>query len=177
MRKGGLAIGRWRALREGALLYLYVAIGAAIGGVARALVSLSAIEIVGPGFPWGTFVANVAGSFLIGFYATLTEPGGRLTASPRTRHFVMTGICGGFTTFSVFSLETFRFVATQDYSMAAINVGASVAAWLISAWIGCMIASRLNISGARRLSDGTEKFDGDGCSDRGESAPHPYRRE
>lgn len=65
----------------------------------------------------------------------------------------MTGICGGFTTFSIFSLETFRFIATQDYSMAAANVGVSVVAWMLAVWAGAVAASRLNrLPGARRPS-------------------------
>lgn len=144
---------RWRAFRGGILLYLFVAAGAAIGGVARALVSLALADAAPHGFPWGTLVANVVGSFIIGFYATLTEPGGRLMVTARTRQFVMTGICGGFTTFSIFSLETFRFIATQDYPMAAANVGLSVVAWMLSVWAGAAAASRLNrLSGARRPS-------------------------
>lgn len=81
MRRDGLTMARWRALRAGLALYAFVAAGAAIGGVGRALVSLAAINLAGPCFPWGTLVANVAGSFVIGFYATLTEPGGRLMVS------------------------------------------------------------------------------------------------
>jgi protein CrcB len=139
-----------RALGGGALMYACVAAGAAIGGVGRALVSLAAIEVAGSGFPWGTLVANVLGSFVIGFYATLTEPGGRLMAGARARQFVMTGMCGGFTTFSVFSLETLRFLAEKDWTMAGVNVGASVTTWLLAVWAGAALAGRINrLSGDR----------------------------
>jgi CrcB protein len=143
-------MARWRTLSGGALLYVFVAVGAAIGGVGRALVSLAAIEIAGPGFPWGTLVANGLGSFVIGFYASLTEPGGRLMVSARMRQFVMTGICGGFTTFSVFSLETFRFLADRDWPMAGLNIGLSLVTWLLAVWAGAALAVRLNrLSGDR----------------------------
>lgn len=135
---------RWRALRDGLLLYLAVALGTAIGGVARALVSLAAIELAGPGFPWGTLAANVLGSFVIGFYATLSAPDGRLFVGARQRHFVMTGICGGFTTFSVFSLEALRFAADGLYWMAAVYVGVSLVTWLAAAWLGHALAARIN---------------------------------
>ena len=136
MRRDGLTMSRWRALRSGALLYGFVAAGAATGGVGRALVSLAALELAGPRFPWGTLFANVAGSFVIGFYATLTEPGGRLMVSARTRQFVMTGICGGFTTFSVFSLETFQLLAERNWSLAGINIGLSLVTWMLAVWAG-----------------------------------------
>jgi CrcB protein len=135
---------RWRAARDGLLLYLSVALGTAIGGIARALVSLAAIEVAGPGFPWGTLAVNVVGSFVIGFYATLSAPEGRLFVSARKRHFVMTGICGGFTTFSVFSLETLRLATDGDYTRAALNVGISVATWLAAVWLGHALAARIN---------------------------------
>src|SRR5438045_5992034 len=90
-----------------AILYGYVAAGSVLGGVARYLVSV--IIQSGPGFPWATLFVNVTGSFIIGFYSTLSGPDGRLFASARQRQFVMTGFCGGYTTFSTFSLETFRF--------------------------------------------------------------------
>lgn len=157
MRRDRLAAAWWRARRGGVLLYVYVAAGAAIGGVGRALVSLVAIDIAGPGFPWGTLVANVTGSFVIGFYATLTEPGGRLMVSTRARQFVMSGICGGFTTFSVFSLETFRFLADRDWPMAGVNIGLSLATWLLAVWAGAMFAARFNrLSGDRAPSQSTE---------------------
>jgi CrcB protein len=135
---------RWQEARDGLMLYLSVALGTAIGGVARALVSLAAIEVAGPGFPWGTLAANVVGSFVIGFYATLSAPDGRLFVGARQRHFVMTGICGGVTTFSVFSLETLRFATVGDYRMAALNVGLSVVTWLAAVWLGHALAARVN---------------------------------
>lgn len=135
---------RRRALRDGVRLYLAVALGTAIGGVARALVSISTVELFGTGFPWGTLVANVVGSLIIGGYATLTMPGGRVFASARQRHFVMTGFCGGFTTFSVFSLETLRFAAEGHYRMAAAYTGISLVTWLAAAWLGHALAARIN---------------------------------
>lgn len=102
---------QWRAALDGLLLHLFVAAGTAIGGTARAAVSIVVLKIAGPGLHWGTLTVNVTGCFVIGFFAALTSPGGRLFLSARTRQFVMTGLCGGFTTFSVFSLETFRFAA------------------------------------------------------------------
>lgn len=135
---------RWREARETILLYLFVASGTAIGGTARALVSIAAIEVAGAGFPWGTLIANVVGSFVIGFFATLTGPDGRLFVSARIRQFVMTGLCGGFTTFSVFSLETYRLAAAGNHSMATLNLGVSVVAWLIAVWIGHALATQFN---------------------------------
>lgn len=159
MRRDGLTMSRWRAFRGGVLLYAFVAAGAAIGGVGRALVSLVAIELAGSGFPWGTLVANVLGSFVIGFYATLTEPGGRLMVSARTRQFVMTGICGGFTTFSVFSLETFSFLAARDWPMAGLNIGVSLVTWLLAVWAGAILAARFNRLSGDRLPASSTKGD------------------
>ena len=91
-----------------ARLYLAVALGSAIGGSLRWLASELIHAWSGAGFPWGTLFVNVTGSLAIGFYAALAGPDGRLLAGARQRQFVMTGICGGYTTFSVFSLETLR---------------------------------------------------------------------
>lgn len=143
----------WRSIRAALLMYLAVAFGTAIGGVLRAGVSLASLEMLGPGFPWGTLAANGIGSFVIGAYAALTGPDGRLFVGARQRQFVMTGICGGFTTFSVFSLETLRFAARNDYPLAVVNVGVSVVIWLLAVWAGHALAMRLNrLDGRRRTA-------------------------
>lgn len=90
------------------MAYVWIAIGSALGGVARYWCSGIVARMIGETFPWGTLVVNVAGSFIIGFFATLTGPDGRVFASSTTRLFVMFGFCGGFTTFSSFSIQTLR---------------------------------------------------------------------
>jgi CrcB protein len=129
--------------RSLALLYLAVAIGSVVGSVLRWGVSLAAPAWLGALFPWGTLFANVTGSLAIGFYARLTAPGGRLFASPRMRHFVMTGVCGGYTTFSVFSLETLQ-LAPRAPILAAAYAMISIAAWLLAVWLGDALAARIN---------------------------------
>jgi len=135
---------RWRQVRAAAVLYGLVAAGTVIGGVARALVGLATRAALDPAFPWDTALVNTLGSFLIGFYATLTEPDGRVFASSRQRLFVMGGFCGGFTTFSIFSLDTLLLARTGALSLAALNVGGSVAAWLLAVWVGYLLGSKLN---------------------------------
>ncbi|MEP9373727.1 fluoride efflux transporter CrcB [Mesorhizobium sp. KR1-2] len=135
---------RSRLAGETTRLYLAVSAGAVIGSVSRALASLAALAWIGPGFPWGTLFVNVVGSFIIGFYATLTGPGGRLFSSTHQRQFVMAGFCGGFTTFSTFSLETLQLAQGGAWLVAALNVSVSVAAWLGAVWLGHMLALRLN---------------------------------
>lgn len=115
---------------------LAVGLGSALGAVARYLCSLAAIVCLGNGFPWGTLVVNVLGSFIIGLYATLTEPHGRLAASPVTRQFVLVGFCGGFTTFSIFSLETLLLIGQGASVLAGLNVIVSVMVWLLAVWGG-----------------------------------------
>ncbi|MFL6814619.1 MAG: fluoride efflux transporter CrcB [Bradyrhizobium sp.] len=125
-----------------AILYGYVAAGSALGGVARYLLSVL-IQLI-PGFPWATLFVNVTGSFIIGFYSTLSGPDGRLFASVRQRQFVMTGFCGGYTTFSTFSLETFTLLQGGMVQTALLNIAVSVVTWLVAAWMGHALASRLN---------------------------------
>lgn len=135
---------RWRAAVDAARLYALVGLGSMIGGVLRALASLAAIALLGPGFPWGTLFVNLLGSFAIGFYATLTGPDGRVFARTGQRQFVMAGICGGFTTFSVFSLETLRLVQDSALGLAALHLLVSLAAWLGAVVAGHLLAQRLN---------------------------------
>lgn len=125
-------------------LLLSVGLGAMIGSVARSLVSVGLLHIFGPGFGWGTLTVNVLGSLLIGLYATLTEPDGRVFVSPAKRQFVLAGFCGGFTTFSIFSLETLLLVERQAFALAAINVGGSVILWLLAVWTGYRLGVHLN---------------------------------
>ena len=124
--------------------YISVALGSIVGGVARYLVSVLFLSQLGSGFPWATLFVNVTGSFIIGFYAALTGPDGRLFVSPRQRQFVMVGICGGYTTFSAFSLETLRLVQSGDIQAASFNLFISVVGWLTAVWLGHALAARLN---------------------------------
>ena len=129
-------------LRPAALLYACVAAGSVLGGVARYLVSL--VILSGSPLPWATLFVNVTGSFIIGFYAALSGPDGRLLAGAPQRQFVMTGFCGGYTTFSTFSLETFGLLQAGDVRTALANIAISVGASLLAVWLGHILAARLN---------------------------------
>jgi len=124
--------------------YLWIALGAGLGGVLRYAVSGAAVRLGAVSFPYGTLFINVAGSAFIGFFAALSGPDGRLLVAPNTRLFVMTGICGGFTTFSTFSLETLRLLQDRQYAAAASNISASIALCLLGVWAGHQLALYLN---------------------------------
>src|SRR5215472_7879173 len=128
--------------RNTAILYACVAIGGMLGSIARYLASL--LIPAAAGFPWATLFVNISGSFVIGFYSTLTGPDGRLFATTRQRQFVMTGFCGGYTTFSAFSLETFRLLHGGMRGTAFSYIAVSVVTWLVAVWLGHMLATRLN---------------------------------
>lgn len=126
------------------MTYLWVALGAALGGVLRYWCYGAAVRLGAELFPWGTLFVNVAGSAVIGFFATMTGVDGRLLASPETRIFVMAGFCGGFTTFSTFSLETLKLVQDRQWMAASMNVAGSVVLCLAGVWLGHVLAVRLN---------------------------------
>jgi fluoride exporter len=128
--------------------YLWVALGGALGSVARhALSGLIAFRW-GGSFPWGTLVVNITGSLLIGFLATLTAPEGRWLAPSGARVFLMAGICGGYTTFSSFSLQTLNLIENGQWLSALGNAVASVVLCLLAVWLGHILALRLSLGGS-----------------------------
>jgi len=128
------------------LAYLWVALGGALGSVARYWVNGLVSEKFGATFPWGTLVINVGGSFIIGVIGALTLPEGRLEAPTRVfaTQFLMIGVCGGYTTFSSFSWQTFNLLREREWLYAGGNVLLSVGLCLIAVGLGFMLGSHFN---------------------------------
>ena len=124
--------------------YFCVAVGGALGSVSRFWLSGFVAERYGTVFPWGTLLINVTGSLVIGLFAALNEPEGHFGASPAVRQFFMIGICGGYTTFSAFSLETLRQVQSGNWLYAGSYVLFSVMLCLFAVWLGYVLGSLLN---------------------------------
>jgi len=115
---------------------LLVFLGAGLGGVARHLVNIAAPRLVGYGFPFGTMCINVLGSFLIGCIAGWLVFRADASWSQHARLFMVTGILGGFTTFSAFSLETALLVERGEMGLAALYVAGSVGFSLVAVFAG-----------------------------------------
>ena len=126
------------------LMYLWVAIGGAVGSVGRFWLSGLVANRFGSTFPWGTIIVNVTGCLVIGFFNTLTGTEGRWLVPPAARTFFMIGICGGYTTFSSFSLQTLNLVNEGEWLYAGANVLFSVALCLAGVWFGHVLAVYLN---------------------------------
>ncbi|MDB6066815.1 MAG: CrcB protein [Pedosphaera sp.] len=126
------------------MTYLLVALGGALGSVARFWFSGFIGSKVGETFPWGTLLVNITGSFVIGFFFTLTGPDGRWLAQSNTRIFFMTGICGGYTTFSSFSLQTLNLMRGGEWFRAGANCVASLVLCLLAVWLGHVLAMGIN---------------------------------
>jgi CrcB protein len=124
--------------------YVCVAVGGALGSLGRFWLSGWVAERYGTVFPWGTLAINITGSFLIGLFAALNEPEGHMAASPSFRQFFMIGICGGYTTFSAFSLETLRQMQGGNWLYAGSYVFFSVLLCLIAVWLGYVLGGLLN---------------------------------
>ncbi len=124
--------------------YLWIALGGALGSMARYASTNLVAGWLGGHFPWGTLVINVLGSFVIGIFAAMTGPGGRLFVSNDLRLFVMVGICGGYTTFSSFSLQTLDLIHDGAIARAGLNVIGSVGLCLLAVWLGYLAAAALN---------------------------------
>jgi fluoride exporter len=127
-----------------AVLYFWVAFGSGLGGIARYACAQLSASLPGDVFPWGILIINALGSFIIGFFFTYSGPDGRLLVSSTTRHFVMTGLCGGYTTFSSFSLDTLNLMRDGRLLAAFANIVLSVVACLLAVWLGHALAAELN---------------------------------
>jgi fluoride exporter len=122
------------------MLYLIVFLGAGIGGALRHGVNVGAAKVFGLGFPYGTLIVNVAGSFAIGLLAGYFafRPG----IAQHLRLFLTTGLLGGFTTFSAFSLDTALLIERHDYALAAGYAAGSVLAGLCALFVGLALFGR-----------------------------------
>jgi len=125
------------------LSYILVMLGGALGTGARFWMSGFIAERAGEVFPLGTLVVNVTGSFAIGFFAAFADPEGAVLVSPRFRQFFMIGVCGGYTTFSSFSLQTLDFVRDGDWLKAFLNTLLSFACCLAAVCLGRILALTL----------------------------------
>ncbi len=114
----------------------WVALGSALGGMARYGVSGMVARRIGEIFPWGTLTVNVSGGFAIGLFAALVAAKGAHPDDAFIREFLMTGICGGYTTFSSFSLQTLNLARDREWGRAALNIVASVVLCLAAVWAG-----------------------------------------
>jgi len=120
------------------IAYLWVALGGALGSVSRFWLNGLISEKFGATFPWGTLAANVTGSFVIGVIGALAMPEGRMDSQSRmfATQFLMIGVCGGYTTFSSFSLQTLDLARDGDWLRAGLNAVFSVICCLIAVWLG-----------------------------------------
>ena len=118
-----------------------VALGGALGSVARYLVASAIQRFVAPVFPYGTFTVNIGGCFVAGALIARFEMHG--LESPAARAFVFVGVLGGFTTFSTFGLETFEFINDGQWNKAILNVLLSNTACLVAVWLGYRITERI----------------------------------
>ena len=127
------------------LAYLWIAIGGALGSVGRYWFSGVVARHFGETFPWGTLLVNVSGSLVIGFFATLTGSDGRWLVSAWFRQqFFMLGVCGGYTTFSSFSLQTLTLAEDGEWLYAGANIVLAVISCLGAVWLGHLLAASFN---------------------------------
>ena len=123
--------------------YVWIGLGGALGSMARHCSNGIIAALAGVGFPWGTLVINVLGSLVIGFAAATMGADGRFATGDTSRQFVMVGLCGGFTTFSAFSLQTLVLIQGNQWLPAAANVGLSVMLCMIAVWAGYALGMAL----------------------------------
>ncbi len=125
------------------MLYVYVTLGSALGGLLRYAITRLTLNL-STTFPWGTILINILGSFIIGYFGTLTLHGTRYEVPQNIRLFVMVGLCGGFTTFSSFSLESFDLVRSGHWARALANIVLSVVLCFTAVAAGHLLAHHTN---------------------------------
>jgi len=126
------------------MMYLWVAIGGALGSMMRYGFSGLVAQLTGQTFPYGTMFVNVTGALLIGMLASLSATESRFFIPASARIFLMTGVCGGYTTFSTFSLESFNLLREGDILPAFANMFLSVVLCVLAVWIGYVAAFALS---------------------------------
>jgi len=124
-------------------LYVAVGLGSAVGALLRFGCSLLLIT-PGAAIPTATLLVNIIGSFWIGCYVSLTGPGGRWQVSDWQKQFMLSGVCAGFTTFSVFSLEFMQLIQTGQTLLALSYMMLSLVLWLLACWAGLTLGARAN---------------------------------
>jgi len=127
--------------------YLWIALGSALGGMARFWAVTWLTQQFGRGFPFGTLFVNVSGSFVIGFLAVFIGVDGRVPSAHAARNFLMVGILGGYTTFSSFSLDTLNLARAGQWAQAAWNIGLSFALCLLAVVFGFWLAQLISREG------------------------------
>jgi fluoride exporter len=120
-------------------VWFWVALGGALGSMARFGLAAAVASLTGPQFPWGTLLINILGSFVIGWFGALTGSRGAVSVAPDLRVFVMVGICGGFTTFSSFSLQTLELLQAGELFWAGGYILGSVVLCLLGVWAGTLL--------------------------------------
>jgi fluoride exporter len=123
---------------------LWIFVGGGLGSLARWWFSGWIANTIGETFPWGTLLVNISGSFVIGLFATMTGPEGRWIAPAQFRQFFMLGICGGYTTFSSFSLQTLTLAEDGQWLKAGANCLLSFGLCLTGVWLGHVLALEIN---------------------------------
>jgi fluoride exporter len=113
-----------------------IAVGSALGGMARYALSGFVARVIGETFPWGTLVVNASGSLAIGVVAALVAPDGLFPGDATLWRVAAVGLCGGYTTFSSFSLQTLSLARDGEGLRALANIVASVAICLLCVWTG-----------------------------------------
>jgi fluoride exporter len=123
---------------------LWIFVGGGLGSVARWGLSGWIASAFGETFPWGTILVNISGCFIIGLFWTAAGPDGRWLPPETFRQFFIYGICGGYTTFSSFSLQTLTLAQRGQWFQAGANVVLSLVLCLIGVWLGYLLASTIN---------------------------------